>query len=286
MNYLGVARALTGDDGGFEDMTEAVSIAERIGHVEYHARATNNLATALFSHLRYAEGVATLQAGVDVTADAELLRLEHNMRGQLGQGLMILGHWDEAEAELRPLVERSADDLLAAPSFGYLGRLLMRRGLDEGDELIDRGLVVAGIEESLLRYGAAAAIERAWLAGDAATVERLRANVMALAAAADAQDWTGTVTLYAARAGLDVTAPEPCPPSFRHGIAGDWERAAAAWVEIGDPHERAIELVLSGQGDPALEGLRTLEDLGAVRTAAWARKQLRVDGVALDTRGP
>ena len=96
----------------------------------------------------------------------------------------------------------------------------------------------------------------------------------------------GTVTLYAARAGLDVTAPEPCPPSFRHGIAGDWERAAAAWVEIGDPYERAIELVLSGQGDPALEGLRTLDDLGAVRTAAWARKQLRVDGVALDTCGP
>ncbi len=288
LNYLGVAKVLTGDEGGFDDLAEAVSIAERIGHSEYHARGANNLATALFSRLRYAEGVEVLKVAVEEAADAELLSLEYNMRALLGQGLLMLGHWDEAEGELRPLVKRAADDLLAAPSFGYLGRLLMRRGLSEGDELIDRGLAVAGVDDSLLRYGsvAAAAIERAWLADDAATVDRLRAQVEALAAAAHAQDWIGTATLYAARAGLDVTPPEPCPPSFRYGIEGDWEQAAAAWEEVGDPYERAIELVLGGRQEQAFEGLEVLDELGAVRTAQWARDHLRSAGLTAIPPGP
>ena len=282
LNYLGVAKVLSGDESGFEDLTEAVAIADRIGHAEFHARAANNLATALFSRLRYREGVATLEVAVERAADAELLSLEYNMRGLLGQGLMILGSWDDAEAQLRPLVERAGDDLLAAPSFGYLGRLLMRRGLDEGDKLIDRGLAVPGVKESLLRYGAiaAAAVERAWLAGDPKTIEQRRGEVVKLASAANALDWVGTVTLYAARSGLDVTAPDPCPPAFLHGIEGDWERAAAAWEEVGDPYERAIELVQGAHEEHGLAGLHILDNLGATRTALWARNHLAAAGIS------
>lgn len=280
LNYLGVAKVLSGDEDGFDDLAEAVTIAQRIGHAEFHARAANNLATALFSRLRYTEGVTTLAGAVDIAGDAELLSLEYNMRALLGQGLFMLGRWDEAESELRPLIERATDDLLSAPSFGYLGRLLMRKGLAEGDELIDRGLAVTGVDESLLRYGAiaAAAIERAWLTGDVATVERLSTKVLALAEAVGALDWVGTATLYASRAGLDVTIPEPCPPSFQYGIEGDWEQAAHAWTEVGDPYERGIELVLGGQEPQALEGLQILDDLGAARTAEWARGYLAAAG--------
>jgi tetratricopeptide (TPR) repeat protein len=276
LNYLGVAKLLTGDDSGFDDLTEAASTAERIGHAEHHARGAINLATALFSNLLYEEGVATLQESVEVAVDSELLSQEYDLRALLGQGLLMLGRWDEAERELRPLVERATDDLVAVSSFGYLGRLLMRRGLDEGDELIDRGLAVTGVDESLLRYGsvATAAIERAWLAGDAATAARLHSKVLEMAAAVDSLDWVGTVTLYASRAGLDVSPPDPCPPSFLYGILGDWERAAAAWGEVGDPYERAIELVFSKQEEPGLEGLQILEDLGAARTVQWARTYL------------
>lgn len=270
LNYLGVAKVLTDDETGFGDLSEAVALAERIGHDEFHARAANNLATALFSKLRYPEGVATLTNAVEKAADAELLSLEANMRGLLGQGLMILGRWDEAEFELRPLVAAAADDLLSAPSFGYLGRLLMRKGLPEGDELIDRGLAVPGVSESLLRFGsvAAAAVERAWFISDAATVERLRARVVDLAAESGTQDWVGTVTMYAARAGLDVTAPDPCPPAFLFSIEGEAAQAAEAWEEVGDPYERAIELVRSGRME---EGIAIFDRLGATRAIEWAR---------------
>jgi len=270
LNYLGVAKVLSGDETGFEDLTEAVELAERIGHAEFHARAANNLATALFSRLRYREGVETLTVAVEKAAEAELLSLEANMRGLLGQGLIVLGRWEEAEAELRPLVERASDDLLSAPSFGYLGRLLMRQSHPEGDDLIDRGLAVSGVSESLLRFGAiaTAAIERAWFTGDTATVERLRDRVVDLATASDAHDWVGTATMYAARAGIDVTAPDPCPPAYRYVIEGEFERAAAEWAEVGDPYERAIELVRSGSVD---EGLAVLEQLGATRAIKWAR---------------
>lgn len=217
-----------------------------------------------------------LQAAVEVAVDAELLSQEYNIRALLGQGLLTLGRWDEAEHELRPLVERAGEDLVAAPSFGYLGRLLTRRGLAEGDELIDRGLGITGVDESLLRYGAVAvaAIERAWPAGDTDTVAELHSKVVAMANAVASLDWVGTVALYAARAGLPVEPPEPCPPSFLYGILGDWERAAAAWQEVGDPYERAIELVFSGRQDPGLEGLAILKDLGASRTLEWARRHL------------
>jgi tetratricopeptide (TPR) repeat protein len=278
LNYLGVAKVLTGDETGFDDLAESVATARRIGHAEFHTRGANNLATAYFSRMRYAEGIDALRAGVAVATEAELVSQEYNMRGLLGQGLLMLGRWDEAERELRPIIEEASDDLLVAPSFGYLGRLLMRRGAAEGDELIDRGLSITGVDESLLRYGAlaVAAIERAWLAGDLPTVERIYTKVTTMAAAVESQDWTGTVSVYAARAGLDVTPPDPCPPSFLYSILGDWEQAAAAWGEVGDPYERAVELVLSGREDLGLEGIRTLEELGARRTVEWARAHPKI----------
>jgi DNA-binding NarL/FixJ family response regulator len=68
-------------------------------------------------------------------------------------------------------------------------------------------------------------------------------------------------------------------------LRGDWEAAASGWEAAGDPYERALELVDSGEREPALEGLRVLDALGAAAAAAPVRRRLRAAGERVP-RGP
>jgi DNA-binding NarL/FixJ family response regulator len=76
-----------------------------------------------------------------------------------------------------------------------------------------------------------------------------------------------------------------CPEPWAAGLRGDWRTAAAAWAEIGDPYERALELAGSGQVEPTLEALRDLEDLGAGAAVTIVRRRLRALGVTRIPRG-
>jgi DNA-binding NarL/FixJ family response regulator len=88
------------------------------------------------------------------------------------------------------------------------------------------------------------------------------------------------------RLGEPVTSFPGCPPEFAAGIDGDWRAAAAEWERIGDPYERALELLESGAPEPTLAALAVLDGLGARPAAALARRRLRELGVAAVPRGP
>jgi DNA-binding NarL/FixJ family response regulator len=55
---------------------------------------------------------------------------------------------------------------------------------------------------------------------------------------------------------------------------------------VGDPYERALELLDSGEAEPTLEALTVLDGLGARPGATLARRRLRDLGVVQVPRGP
>ena len=96
----------------------------------------------------------------------------------------------------------------------------------------------------------------------------------------------GELLRWLRRLGEPVTSFPGCPPEFAAGIDGDWRAAAAEWERVGDPYERALELLESGEAEPTLEALAVLDGLGARPAATLARRRLRELGVVQVPRGP
>jgi hypothetical protein len=67
----------------------------------------------------------------------------------------------------------------------------------------------------------------------------------------------------------------PGAPVEWAGLRGDWRGAAAEWEVRGQPYERALELIHSGEPTPTVDWLLTVEALGAGPAAAQARARLR-----------
>ena len=90
----------------------------------------------------------------------------------------------------------------------------------------------------------------------------------------------GELMRYLRRLGLPAHDFPGCPDRYAAGIAGDWQTAAQLWEELGDPYERSLELLESGQTEPTLEALGSLDALGAVPAGNLARRRLRELGVS------
>ena len=74
-----------------------------------------------------------------------------------------------------------------------------------------------------------------------------------------AAHYRGELLRWLRRLGEPVTSFPGCPPEFAAGIDGDWRAAAAEWERVGDPYERALELLESGEPEPTLEALAVLD---------------------------
>ena len=55
-------------------------------------------------------------------------------------------------------------------------------------------------------------------------------------------------------------------------------REPEPYIEAGDPYERALGLYDSGREEPMLDGLATLDELGAVASARLVRRRLQAMG--------
>jgi DNA-binding NarL/FixJ family response regulator len=86
--------------------------------------------------------------------------------------------------------------------------------------------------------------------------------------------------------GQRVEPDSQVPERYAAGLRGDWRTAAQEWGCFGDPYERALELVESGQVGPTREAVVVLDRLGASPAAAMARRRLRGLGVTRLPRQP
>jgi DNA-binding CsgD family transcriptional regulator len=196
--------------------------------------------------------------------------------------LTLRGHWDEAEAGLRRLLEGEEDPgVLASFGLSALGRLLARRADPDAAGLLERAWAAATRTNSVQAIALAgiARVEAAWLADDHPAARELAALPLERTAGPGAERYRGELLRYVARAGGEAAVFEGCPREFALGIQGDWRGAAGAWGALGAPYERALELLACGRRPELLEALGTLEALGAVVAADLARRELRERGV-------
>ena len=167
-------------------------------------------------------------------------------------------------------------------------RIRVRRGDFGAEGLLDEARLLASTSASLFRLGPiyAARAEAAWLAGNpigAAAEARFAYDL----AAGHRQPWFAGELAYWRWKGGEISEPPPhIAAPFAWQIAGDWERAAAAWDDLGCPYEAARARTEGNDETALLAALAVFGDLGARPAAALTRGRLRALGVRGIPRGP
>jgi DNA-binding CsgD family transcriptional regulator len=197
------------------------------------------------------------------------------------------GEWEAAEAGLRGIVAAAGSGGIRA-GLPELSRLLVRRGADDAEAVLDRAVDYARRCDARYELAPAlmARIELAWLTDRPADARDAVALLAARTASPGAERPRADLLRWCRRLGHPVAPFPGCPPEYEAGLRGDWRAAARAFAERGAPYEQALELADSGEVEPTLEALRMLDELGARPAAALVRRRLRERGVATVPRGP
>jgi DNA-binding CsgD family transcriptional regulator len=99
--------------------------------------------------------------------------------------------------------------------------------------------------------------------------------------------WTvGELACWRWRARLLHEPPPGAAEPYALQIAGEWQRAAQRWSEIGCPYETALALADSGEEAALRQALETFEQLGARPMMGVVARRLREMGVRGIPRGP
>jgi DNA-binding CsgD family transcriptional regulator/tetratricopeptide (TPR) repeat protein len=287
--YRGVSRASLGDEGGLDDLADAVELAGRLDHADYLTVAAHNLAVMLLRAGRVLDAAPHLELAARIAREHRLDTAAFRIEAQQCQVLMLCGDWDAAERRLRALLAAGGDPgANAVNPLAFLGRLLARRGDPTAPGYVARAweLAEATGEDQKQAVAAGARVERLWLAGDDGGVRTVGAQLLDVADRARHLYLRAEVLRYRRRAGEDVEPFRGCPAPFAAGIAGDWATAAELWERAGNPYEQALELTEAPDLAAVGRGLAILDGLGATAAAAVCRRRLRRAGVAGIPRGP
>jgi DNA-binding CsgD family transcriptional regulator len=134
---------------------------------------------------------------------------------------------------------------------------------------------------------AVAAAEAAWLTGNSGAARDATEEALALAVRVGARHDIASLQAWRKRAGVEEP-PHALAAEGPNGLElqGEFEAAAAIWMELGRPYEAALALADIAT-DPALRrSLELLTDLGARATAAVVTRRLRALGARDIPRGP
>jgi DNA-binding CsgD family transcriptional regulator len=200
---------------------------------------------------------------------------------------MILGRWDEAEADLLAVMHDSfASPVNLAIVLPHLARMRLRRGDPNGLATAEEGVALAlPTEEAQLIVPAQVILaEGAWLAGD------LRRAAQAVQACLPYEELLDhvirfDVLLMARRAGVDWQPGDTDDEAIALLLAGDHGGLARFWEEHGYVYDAADAAVDSDDVDDVQRAYEQLMALGARPRANHAAKKLRELGARV-ARGP
>lgn len=272
LQYRGTGRLAVGDPRGRDDLAAAVADARLDPRDELPVRACVNAAGATFRFGRLDDAERYVELGLSLADGSEFTAGAYRLELTL-QGIRLSrGDWDDAEVGLRALVAWPGDPGLMQPlAAGLLARLLARRGRvdDARAVLAPVAQRAAGSPEiALVGPTSAAAVELAWLAGEADAMPALAAPALALAREVGHRTSASELCRYLQRAGHAVAVPDDPVHPWAPGLAGRWAEAAAAWAARGHRYERALELATSADECAVAEGLDELHALGAAGSLA------------------
>jgi DNA-binding CsgD family transcriptional regulator/tetratricopeptide (TPR) repeat protein len=251
-------------------------------------RAFYRLAETALGHRRYRLAEGYIEAGIAYCSDrgVELFRLyllAYRARLELDQG-----RWSAAVG--------SAESVLRIPrtsitprivSLAVLGLVRARRGDPGRWDALDEAWALAEPTGELPRLGpvAAARTEAACLEGDHDRAADASEGALSLAIACKSPWLIGELAAWRRRAGLDDDTFPEAAEAYALQLAGEWERPAALWRELGCSYEAALALADADGDEPVQRAHVELQLLGAQPAAAMVARRLRERGLSVP-RGP
>jgi len=286
--YRGRALLQLGDESGLHEMRAALDLALARRSPEEVMFGYLNLVPVLWRTGRYAEMEQQIDAWAEYAREREF-RTHDQTRDAYRYSLLALrGEWIRAEQGLRAVLHDARDPGISGRhALPALARLAARLGREDAESLLAAARATAEQAGSdyVLVPVVVAAIEQAWLTGRTG-VDRTERELLARSDRPGRERQRGELLRWLRRAGEPVEPFDGCPDEFAAGLRGDWRAAAAAWERVGDPYERALELLDSGEVEPTVEALTVFESLTARPAADLARRQLRRLGVRNLPRRP
>lgn len=285
LNTIGTMALLSGAPEGRRNLERSLELAEQAGLEEHVGRAFLNHAKANLRSRSYALADPLLDAGLAYCTEhgLDLFRLyllAYRARSELDRG-----RWAEAveSAEL-VLREPRTSTLPRTSALVVLALVRARRGDPGYWPLLDEalGLAEGTGEPQRIAPVAAARAEVSWLEGEPDAV----ADATGAALALRLDPWlSGELAYWRRQAGIEEKVPPEAAEPYALQVAGDWERAAEVWTEIGCPYEAALALA---DGDEAAlrRGHAELQRLGAVPASNLVAQRLRERGARGVPRGP
>jgi DNA-binding CsgD family transcriptional regulator len=285
----GWARLRRRDDAGLAEMTDGVHRAVVVQQHLYGMIGYVLIVQELWRLGRFDDVERFVAAGSAYAHERDLDYYRDHLVAHRLRLQALRGEWNTAEAGLRGLGDDRVDpEVGGAPHWlPSLARLLVRRGADDADDVLDQAWDYARRADGLLELvpAALALLQRAWLTGEPAPVDARRL-VLSRTNEVGRERLRGEMLRWLHRLAEPAAPFDGCPEEFAAGLRGDWRAAASAWQEIGDPYEQALELLDSGEVQPTLEALTILDGLGATPAARLARQRLRELGLRQVPRGP
>ena len=169
LNNVGTALAADDADEGIDMLEEAIAIATEDGEHDHAARGLVNLGWGRLLRREYALAFRTIERGPGVRPRQRPAVLRPVPAGHARAGARLdTGDWAGAEEDGRAVMAIDAlhATISAHPGMVALGRLLVRRGDEEGEELLEEAWRRARVADEAQRLvPSACALAEAGVAG-------------------------------------------------------------------------------------------------------------------------
>jgi DNA-binding CsgD family transcriptional regulator/tetratricopeptide (TPR) repeat protein len=287
LTNIAAAEFLLDLEGGRERLERALELAREAGLEDQAGHTFCLLAFGADNARRYALAESYANAGIEYCSEHDLDGFRPFLVAIRADVELAQGRWGEAAESVALLLADIGLGFGSVRALVTLGRLRTRRG-DPGQWApLDDALELSERSGELMRLGrvTAARAEAAWLEGRPEGIEEATGSMFNLAQQRKAGWMIGELAYWRWRAGIEEPIPPGTVEPYALQIAGDWERAAEIWQDLGCPYEAA--LALADGDDAALRrSLDALQQLGARPAAAIVARRLRERGARGLPRGP
>lgn len=288
LNSVGTMEISMGVPGGRAKLLRSLDLAMEAGLEEQVGRAYINLASAA-TRFRMFDGFdEMIEQALDYCTGRGLDLWRLYMHDSKAEAELHRGRFTEA-VQAADLVLRNRKTYL--PKFGALvvtALVRARRGDPDVWTLLDeaRSIAIGTGELQYLAPVSAARAEAAWLEGRIEIVREETQQAFESTLDRRAGWLLGELATWRRRAGIQDELLLDVAPQWAAELAGDFERAARIWTDLGCPYDAAIALAGADDEQALRLSLAEMQRLGARAAASVVSRRLRERGARSLPRGP